>query len=67
MVCGYLPYDDDPSNQQGEDINKLYKYIMGKKLEFPVQVSIQAQHLILRLLVTDPEKRANINEIQSHR
>jgi hypothetical protein len=67
MVCGYLPYDDDPTNHQGENINQLYKYIMETKLAFPSQVSIQAQHLILRILVTDPEKRAKMSEIQSHR
>ena len=71
MVCKYLPYDDDPSNQQGDKINdfprrQLYRnYIMETKLQVSAHVSIQAQHLVLRILVKDPVKRANISEIQS--
>ena len=65
MVCGYLPYDEDPSNQQGDNVNQLYRYITETKPQVPahVSVSIQAQHLVLRILFPDPVKRANISEI----
>lgn len=67
LICGYLPYDDDPTNQQGDNINALYKYILETKLQFPSNVSLEAQHLVLRILVTNPEKRATMQEIRAHK
>ncbi|KAJ7788938.1 hypothetical protein B0H14DRAFT_3162342 [Mycena olivaceomarginata] len=29
MLAGYLPFDDDPANPDGDNINLLYKYIRG--------------------------------------
>ena len=31
MLAGYLPFDDDPNNVHGDNINQLYKYIMEVK------------------------------------
>ncbi|KAJ3000638.1 hypothetical protein HDV02_004323 [Globomyces sp. JEL0801] len=66
MLCGYLPFDDDPTNAESDNINQLYKYILETQLEFPAHVSPVAKSLINRILVTDPEKRADMKEIKSH-
>ncbi|KAI8145956.1 kinase-like domain-containing protein, partial [Fennellomyces sp. T-0311] len=39
MLCGYLPFDDDPANPEGDNINLLYKYILNTQLAFPDYVS----------------------------
>ena len=36
MLAGYLPFDDDPANPEGDNINLLYKYIVSTPLTFPV-------------------------------
>ncbi|KAJ3326836.1 hypothetical protein HDU91_004536, partial [Kappamyces sp. JEL0680] len=51
----------------GDNINALYKYILETKLQFPSNVSLEAQHLVLRILVTNPEKRATMQEIRAHK
>lgn len=66
MLCGYLPFDDDPANPEGDNINLLYKYIMESHLEFPSYVSDSAKSLIQRILIPNPKKRANMKEIQDH-
>ena len=66
MLCGYLPFDDDPTNPGGDNINLLYKYILEAPLEFPTYVSEPAQSLIKRILVPDPKSRATMKEIQNH-
>jgi serine/threonine protein kinase len=66
MLCGYLPFDDDPANPEGDNINLLYKYIMESTLEFPSYVSQQARSLVSRILIPDPKKRATMAEIQNH-
>ncbi|KAJ3235906.1 hypothetical protein HDU81_011364 [Chytriomyces hyalinus] len=66
MIAGYLPYDDDPDNPDGDNINLLYNYIMETKLEFPEYVPPDCQDLISRILVPNPQHRADINEIMNH-
>lgn len=66
MLCGYLPFDDDPANPDGENITRLYKYILETKLDFPEHVSPSAKHLMKRILVPDPAKRATLREIIQH-
>ena len=66
MLCGTLPFEDDPNNQDGENMMLLYKYIMESKLSFPVELSASVMNLVNRILVTDPKKRANLVEIKSH-
>ena len=39
MLAGYLPFDDDPENEDGSDIIKLYHYICKTPLTFPEYVS----------------------------
>lgn len=67
MLCGTLPFDDDPNNVDSENLVILYKYIMETKLTFPVPLTEDAMHLVGRILNTDPLKRAQIAEIKTHR
>jgi serine/threonine protein kinase len=67
MLCGTLPFEDDPDNEQGEDMVLLYKYIMETKVKFPVPLSPDARDLVSRILDTDPNTRATIAEIKAHR
>ncbi|OMJ16881.1 Serine/threonine-protein kinase ppk1 [Smittium culicis] len=66
MLAGYLPFDDDESNPNGENINLLYKYILSTELYYPAQISKSAKSLLSRILVTDPKKRATMREIRQH-
>ncbi|KAJ3199455.1 hypothetical protein HDU67_002814, partial [Dinochytrium kinnereticum] len=62
MLCGYLPFDDDPANPDGDNINLLYKYILETELDFPDYVSDDARLLLQRMLVPDPKYRAKMPE-----
>ncbi|KAG1432161.1 hypothetical protein G6F59_000461 [Rhizopus arrhizus] len=66
MLCGYLPFDDDPNNPQGTNIHLLYKYIINTPLELPSSMSEEAKDLLKRMLVPDPSKRCTMDEIRSH-
>jgi protein-serine/threonine kinase len=66
MLSGYLPYDDDPDNPEGDNINLLYKYIMSTSLKFPDHLSALAKDLLQIMLVPEPEYRCSINEIMGH-
>ncbi|CAG8528779.1 8474_t:CDS:10 [Dentiscutata erythropus] len=67
MLSGYLPFDDDPSNPDGDNINLLYKYIINTPLVFPEYVSPDARDLLRKMLVPDPAKRCDMKTIMSHR
>jgi len=66
MLAGYLPFDDDPANPDGDNINMLYKYIMATPLSFPDYVTAEPRSLLLRMLVPDPAKRATLDEVMAH-
>lgn len=66
MLSGYLPYDDDPANPEGDNINLLYKYIMSTKLNFPDHMSAEAKHLLQIMLVPNPDLRCSIEDIMAH-
>ncbi|RSH94394.1 hypothetical protein EHS25_004197 [Saitozyma podzolica] len=66
MLSGYLPYDDDPDNPEGDNINLLYKYIMSTSLKFPDHLSALAKDLLQMMLVPEPEYRCSINQIMEH-
>nr|XP_019049956.1 CAMK/CAMKL/KIN4 protein kinase [Kwoniella bestiolae CBS 10118]OCF28886.1 CAMK/CAMKL/KIN4 protein kinase [Kwoniella bestiolae CBS 10118] len=66
MLSGYLPYDDDPQNPDGDNINLLYKYIMNTKLNFPDHMSPLAKSLLQIMLVPLPEHRCTITQIMEH-
>ncbi|KAJ3346568.1 hypothetical protein HDU91_006998 [Kappamyces sp. JEL0680] len=66
MLCGTLPFDDDPNNENSENLVVLYRYIMETKLSFPVPLSSGAVHLVNRILNINPKIRASLVEIKSH-
>ncbi|GJJ09162.1 hypothetical protein Clacol_003384 [Clathrus columnatus] len=67
MLAGYLPFDDDPANPEGDNINLLYKYIVNTPLTFPDYISPEARDLLSQMLVPDPKHRASLDEIKKHR
>ncbi|KAJ1668885.1 hypothetical protein EV178_000149 [Coemansia sp. RSA 1646] len=66
MLAGYLPFDDDPSNPEGDNINQLYNYILTTPLAFPDNVSAVARDLLHRMLVPNPRQRATLDDIKTH-
>ncbi|KAF9344682.1 hypothetical protein BGX26_004040, partial [Mortierella sp. AD094] len=66
MLAGYLPFDDDPSNPDGDNINQLYNYILATTLGFPDHISSDARDLLKIMLVPDPAKRSNMKRIMAH-
>ncbi|KAI9278895.1 kinase-like domain-containing protein [Phascolomyces articulosus] len=66
MLCGYLPFDDDPCNPDSNNINQLYRYILSTPPTFPKHVTQDAQDLLRHILVANPEKRITLDEIQQH-
>jgi len=67
MLCGYLPFDDDPNNPDGENLDLLYKYILESQLTFPEYISEDAQELVCGMLIPDPEKRWSMEKVLNHR
>ena len=66
MLAGYLPYDDDPKNPEGDNINLLYKYIMATPLSFPDYITAEPRDLLCKMLVPDPLKRADLEIVMAH-
>jgi serine/threonine protein kinase len=66
MLCGTLPFDDDPQNENSENMILLYKYIMETELKFPVPLTVKAMHLVNWLLERDPVKRATMDQVKNH-
>lgn len=66
MLAGYLPFDDDPANPDGDNINLLYKYIINTRLTFPDYVSDEARDLLGLMLVPDPARRCDLETIKRH-
>ncbi|KDN47959.1 Pkinase-domain-containing protein [Tilletiaria anomala UBC 951] len=66
MLAGYLPFDDDPANPDGDNINLLYKYIMATPLSFPDYITAEPRSLLSRMLVPDPLKRADLQQVMRH-
>lgn len=66
MLAGYLPFDDDPSNPDGDNINLLYKYILATPLSFPEYITAQPRDLLSKMLVPDPTRRATLEQVMQH-
>jgi protein-serine/threonine kinase len=66
MLAGYLPFDDDPANPDGDNINLLYKYIVNTPLSFPDYISAEARDLLSLMLVPDPRHRADLSQVMNH-
>ncbi|KAM3136190.1 hypothetical protein pb186bvf_011649 [Paramecium bursaria] len=60
MVCGYLPFED-------QNTNELYKKIIACDISIPKHVSVECKDLLLKILNTDPTKRYNIQQIKNHK
>jgi len=60
LLCGYLPFEDS-------DTTILYKKILRGKFETPKEyLDDDAEDLICKILVQDPEKRISLDEIEAH-
>jgi len=59
LVCGYLPFDDN-------DTQNLYRKIMKGDFSLPSFLSSPATDLIKRILTVDPEKRFTLEQIKTH-
>ncbi|GAA98916.1 uncharacterized protein L969DRAFT_104375 [Mixia osmundae IAM 14324] len=66
MLAGYLPFDDDPANPDGDNINLLYKYIISTPLSFPEWITPEPRDLLLRMLISDPKKRCTLDDVMRH-
>ena len=66
MLAGYLPWDDDPDNPDGDDIAKLYNYITKTSLKFPEYINPIPRDILRRILVSDPSKRITVELILKH-
>ncbi|PPQ95908.1 hypothetical protein CVT26_016131 [Gymnopilus dilepis] len=66
MLAGYLPFDDDPANPDGDNINLLYKYIVSTPLSFPDYISPEARDLLSMMLVPDPKRRTSLEGVMRH-
>ncbi|KAF4611670.1 hypothetical protein D9613_003682 [Agrocybe pediades] len=66
MLAGYLPFDDDPANPDGDNINLLYKYIVSTPLSFPDYISAEARDLLSMMLVPDPSRRTTLDGVMRH-
>ncbi|PWY98950.1 Pkinase-domain-containing protein, partial [Testicularia cyperi] len=66
MLAGYLPFDDDPANPDGDNINLLYKYILATPLSFPEYITAEPRDLLSKMLVPDPTRRATLEQVMQH-
>jgi protein-serine/threonine kinase len=66
MLAGYLPFDDDPANPDGDSIALLYKYIVNTPISYPSYVSSGARDILSLMLVPDPGRRSTLKRIMEH-
>uniref|UniRef100_A0A060T2H0 non-specific serine/threonine protein kinase n=1 Tax=Blastobotrys adeninivorans TaxID=409370 RepID=A0A060T2H0_BLAAD len=66
MLAGYLPFDDDPANPDGDNITQLYKYITTTPLTFPEYIQPMPRDLLRKILVPDPNKRVDLATVRAH-
>ncbi|KNE55363.1 CAMK/CAMKL protein kinase [Allomyces macrogynus ATCC 38327] len=59
LVCGHLPFVN-------ENVKELYKEIATAKFNCPPHLSTEVIHLIQRMIVVDPNKRATLQEVLDH-
>ena len=59
MICGYLPFED-PNNEI------LFKKIMKCKVDYPEYLSEDVYDIMNKIIVIDPNKRINIEQIKQH-
>ncbi|WFD02522.1 non-specific serine/threonine protein kinase [Malassezia obtusa] len=59
LVCGKVPFDD-------QNMPALHAKIKRGYVEYPVWLSAECKHLLSRMLVTNPQQRATLNEVMTH-
>ena len=59
MLCGYLPFEE-------RNNKALFKKIIKCKVVYPKFISPNAQSLLKKILVDNPDKRITLNEIKKH-
>ena len=59
MLCGYLPFEE-------RDNKALFKKIIKCKVTYPKLLSNNAQNLLKKILVPNPDKRIKIKDIKKH-
>lgn len=59
LVCGKVPFDD-------QSMPALHAKIKRGHVEYPANLSGECKHILSRMLVTDPNKRATLPEILAH-
>ncbi|KAF8329805.1 uncharacterized protein EI90DRAFT_2996982 [Cantharellus anzutake] len=59
LVCGKVPFDD-------QSMPALHAKIKRGNVEYPVWLSAECKHLLMRMLVTNPNARATMQEVMSH-
>ncbi|EPY53881.1 CAMK/CAMKL/KIN1 protein kinase Kin1 [Schizosaccharomyces cryophilus OY26] len=59
LVCGKVPFDD-------QNMSALHAKIKKGTVEYPSYLSGDCKSLLSRMLVTDPLKRASLDEILNH-
>ncbi|KAF0274836.1 hypothetical protein FOG51_00014 [Hanseniaspora uvarum] len=66
ILAGYLPWDDDASNPDGDDIAKLYMHITQTPLKFPDYIAPIPRDLLRRILVSNPKHRLSMEQVYQH-
>ncbi|CAK86928.1 unnamed protein product (macronuclear) [Paramecium tetraurelia] len=59
MLCGYLPFEHENTQQ-------LYELIKNSDFEKPEHLSKNAQDMLTKILVKDPTRRYNFEQIKQH-
>ncbi|CAD8164108.1 unnamed protein product [Paramecium pentaurelia] len=59
MLCGYLPFEH-------ENTKELYQLIKTSDFEKPTHLSPNAIDILTKILVKDPDKRLNFDQIKQH-
>ena len=59
LVCGKVPFDD-------QSMPALHAKIKRGLVEYPAWLSNECKSLLGRMLVTNPEERANLTEVLNH-
>lgn len=67
ILAGYLPWDDDSNNPDGDDIAKLYMYITQTPLKFPEYITPVPRDLLRRILVPNPKHRLAMEQVYQHK
>ncbi|CAO3592369.1 unnamed protein product [Absidia cylindrospora] len=66
MICGYLPFDDDPENPESSNLRRLYRHIRSSTLSFPESVDDDAKNLMQQMLRPDPINRCTLQDVINH-